>query len=302
MSIAQAMQFAQSLGLDRLDAQLLVLHALGRTNRERAWLLAHSDDAMPATALAQLQALATRRAAGEPLAYITGHNEFYGLTLQVDARVLDPRADTETLVDWALELLDASTIAAPDVVAEPTALAAPTSATPASAPTLIDLGTGSGAIALAIKHSRPHLQVHALDFSNDALTVASANAHRLALDVHFHQGCWLAGLHQQFSVIVSNPPYIAAQDAHLTALTHEPLQALASGDDGLDDIRTIIDQAPAHLLPGGWLLLEHGYDQATTVRTLLQEARFTSVQSRQDLAGIERCSGGQWPGLAHHPV
>jgi release factor glutamine methyltransferase len=298
MTIAQAMQFAQSLGLDRLDAQLLVLHALGRSNGERAWLLAHSDDAMPATALAQLQAQATRRAAGEPLAYITGHKEFYGLTLQVDARVLDPRADTETLVDWALELLDAPTIAALGAVAEPAALAAPTSATPASSATLIDLGTGSGAIALAIKHSRPLFQVHALDFSNDALAVASANAHRLALDVHFHQGSWLQGMDQQFSVIVSNPPYIAAQDEHLAALTHEPLQALASGDDGLDDIRTIIGQAPAHLLPDGWLLLEHGYDQAATVRTFLQSAGFTQVQSRLDLAGIERCSGGQWLGSA----
>ena len=280
MTIAQAMQFAQSLGLDRLDVQLLVLHALGRTHRERAWLLAHGDDAMPATALTQLQAQATRRAAGEPLAYITGHKEFYGLTLQVDARVLDPRADTETLVDWALECLDATTT---------------------SSATLIDLGTGSGAIALAIKHSRPLLQVHALDFSNDALAVARANAQRLALDVHFHQGSWLEGLNQQFSVIVSNPPYIAAQDAHLAALTHEPLQALASGDDGLDDIRTIIAQAPTHLLPGGWLLLEHGYDQAATVRRLLQSAGFTSVQSRQDLAAIERCSGGQWPSsVIHH--
>jgi release factor glutamine methyltransferase len=144
------------------------------------------------------------------------------------------------------------------------------------------------------------LQIHALDFSNDALAVASANAHRLALDVQFHRGSWLQGLDQQFSVIVSNPPYIAAQDAHLAALTHEPLQALTSGADGLDDIRTIICQAPAHLLPDGWLLLEHGYDQAATVRTLLQSAGFVQVQSRLDLAGIERCSGGQWPGSIPH--
>ena len=300
MTIAQATQFAQSLGLDRLDAQLLVLHALGRGNRERAWLLAHGDDAMPATAFAQLKTQAARRAGGEPLAYITGHKEFYGLTLQVDARVLDPRADTENLVDWALECMDASTSAAPIAVAAPVALAASTSAMPSSSPKLIDLGTGSGAIALAIKHSLPLLQVHALDFSNDALAVARANAHRLALDVQFHQGSWLQGLDQQFSAIVSNPPYIAAQDEHLAALTHEPLQALASGNDGLDDIRTIIAQAPAHLLPGGWLLLEHGYDQATAVRTLLQEAGFIQVQSRQDLAGIERCSGGRWLGSAHH--
>jgi release factor glutamine methyltransferase len=142
--------------------------------------------------------------------------------------------------------------------------------------------------------------VHALDFSTDALAVAQTNAKLLALDVQFHQGSWLQGLEQQFSMIVSNPPYIAAQDEHLAALTHEPLQALASGDDGLDDIRTIIDQAPAHLLTGGWLLLEHGYDQAATVRALLQDAGFASVQSRRDLAGIERCSGGQWPDSEHH--
>jgi release factor glutamine methyltransferase len=300
MTIAQAIQYAHSIGLERLDAQLLVLHALGRAHRERAWLLAHGDDAMPTSALAQMQVQVMRRAAGEPLAYITGHKEFYGLSLQVDARVLDPRADTETLVDWALECIDASTIAAQGAIADPAALTASTSATPVSSPKLIDLGTGSGAIALAIKHSRPLLQIHALDFSNDALAVASANAHRLALDVQFHRGSWLQGLDQQFSVIVSNPPYIAAQDAHLAALTHEPLQALTSGADGLDDIRTIICQAPAHLLPDGWLLLEHGYDQAATVRTLLQSAGFVQVQSRLDLAGIERCSGGQWPGSIPH--
>jgi release factor glutamine methyltransferase len=279
MTIVQAIQYAQSLGLERLDAQLLVLHAMDRSNSERAWLLAHSDDALPATALTLLQALAARRAGGEPLAYITGHKEFYGLALQVDARVLDPRADTETLVDWAMECMD----------------------NVALTPTLMDLGTGSGAIALALKHKRPQWQVHALDFSEDALTVARANANRLALAVQFHQGNWLQGLEQTFSIIVSNPPYIATQDAHLAALTHEPLQALASGDDGLKDIRNIIDQSPARLQPGGWLLLEHGYDQAAAVRNLLQSAGFRQVQSRHDLAGIERCSGGHWPGRTQLP-
>jgi release factor glutamine methyltransferase len=283
MNLTQAVHYAQSLGLDRLDAQLLTLHALGRTSTERAWLLAHSDDALDADALTRLQQLAQRRAAGEPLAYLTGIKAFYGLTLAVDHRVLDPRADTETLVDWALEVMDAWQVG--------------TSAT--AVPSLIDLGTGSGAIALALKHNRPLWQAHALDFSAEALEVARSNAKRLALDLNFHQGSWLHGLEQQFAVIVSNPPYIAANDHHLAALTHEPLQALTSGSDGLDDIRTIVRQAPARLQAGGWLLLEHGYDQATEVRALLRQAGFTHVQSRPDLAGIERCSGGQW---AAHPA
>jgi release factor glutamine methyltransferase len=253
---------------------MLLLHALGRSAHDRAWLLAHGDDVMPAQAMVQLQMLAARRISGEPLAYLTGTKEFYGLALQVDARVLDPRADTETLVDWALECMDAWTQPMPAV---------------------IDLGTGSGAIALALKQQRPGWQVHALDDSADALEVARANAVRLELNLQLHQGAWLSGMQQTFALIVSNPPYIAAEDAHLGALTFEPLQALASGADGLDDIRTIISQAPARLLPGGWLLLEHGYDQADAVRALLQDAGFVHVRSRQDLASVERCTGGQWP-------
>jgi release factor glutamine methyltransferase len=157
----------------------------------------------------------------------------------------------------------------------------------------MDLGTGSGAIALALKRTRPDLQVNAVDFSVDALAVAQANAQRLHLEVAFFQANWLDGIPGRFGAIVSNPPYIASADAHLAALTHEPLSALASGVDGLDDIRTIITQASAHLLPGGWLLLEHGYNQATAVRALLTQAGFAHVQSRRDLAGIARCSGAQ---------
>jgi len=270
-TIAQAVGWAQTQGLDRLDAQLLVLHAVGRADVERAWLLAHDTDALPDSAHATLQATVRRRATSEPLAYITGRKAFYGLDLQVDARVLVPRPDTETLVDWALELLG-------------------------SAPArVLDLGTGSGAIALALQHSRPDLDVLATDFSADALAVAQANAQRLHLRVRFAQGSWLDGVQGRFDLIVSNPPYIAALDPHLAALTHEPLQALASGDHGLNDIRTIIAQAGRHLQPGGWLLLEHGYDQAAAVRTLLADAGFDHAQSRRDLAGIERCSGGRWP-------
>ncbi|GAD23242.1 peptide chain release factor N(5)-glutamine methyltransferase, partial [Acidovorax sp. MR-S7] len=212
-----------------------------------------------------------RRMAGEPVAYLTGTKEFYGLPLQVDARVLDPRPDTETLVDWAL------------------ALAAP-------AARMADLGTGSGAIALALQSQRPQAQVLAVDASADALAVARANARRLGLPVRFVQGHWLDGIAGPFDLIVSNPPYIPATDPHLAALTHEPLSALASGDDGLQDIRAIAAQAPSRLAPGGWLLLEHGWDQAEAVQALLRAAGFGQVHSRHDLAGMARCTGGQRTG------
>lgn len=279
-TLAHTLSRLQTRGLDRLDAQLLLLHVLKRDTHDRAWLLAHDADLIDMQSLQHLEALVQRRQRGEPLAYLTGHKGFFGLELQVDARVLVPRPDTETLVEWALEVLQ------PDADAPPTP------------PAVLDLGTGSGAIALALKATRPELQVSAIDYSADALTVARANAHRLKLEVKFSQGAWFAGLphpHARFQVIVSNPPYIAAQDEHLAALTHEPLQALASGADGLDDIRRIINGAPAHLLPGGWLLLEHGYDQAAAVRALLLDAGFENVQSRRDLSGIERCSGGRAP-------
>jgi len=270
-TVAQAQAWAQARGLERLDAQLLVLHALGRSAHERAWLLVHDTDTLPEAAHATLQDSVRRRAGGEPLGYITGHQAFYGLDLAVDARVLVPRPDTETLVDWTLDVL-----------------------TPTPSASVIDLGTGSGAIALALKHTRPDLRVHALDASEAALAVARANAQRLQLDVAFAQGNWLDGATGPLDAIVSNPPYIAEGDRHLPALTHEPLSALTSGTDGLDDIRTIIDQAPRYLRSGGWLLLEHGYDQAPSVRALLTHAGFQDVQSRRDLAGIERCSGGKW--------
>ena len=274
-NISGAVSSAIASGLDRLDAQLLMLHALGKHASERAWLLAHDLDALPEPVNAAFTALVQRRLLGEPLAYLTGYKAFFGLDLHVDARVLVPRPDTETLVEWALEVLDGLDRCGPKV--------------PICA---LDLGTGSGAVALAMKHSRPGDQVHATDFSSAALAVAQANAQRLHLDVHFSQGAWLHGVRDRYHLIVSNPPYIAAGDPHLSDLTHEPQQALTSGTDGLDDIRAIIGQAPAHLHAGGWLLLEHGYDQADRVRGLLSAAGFGDVQSRRDLAGIERCSGG----------
>ena len=270
-TIAQALTQAHTLGLPRIDAQMLLLHVLGRAGADRAWLLAHDTDAVEPAAHTQFIALCQRRAAGEPVAYLTGRKEFYGLALQVDARVLDPRPDTETLVDWALH-----------VIAQ------------LPSPRIADLGTGSGAIALALQSQRPTAQVLAVDASEGALAVAQANAQRLGLPVRFQHGNWLDGITGLFDAIVSNPPYIPAHDPHLAALTHEPLQALASGADGLDDLRTLIAQAPEHLAPGGWLLLEHGHDQAWAVRALLAAQGFAQVQSRDDLAGIARCSGGQW--------
>ena len=273
LTVAQAAAWAQTLGLPRLDAQVLLLHALGRAPHDRAWLLAHGDDLLDASVQTTFEANAQRRLNTEPVAYITGQKEFFGLTLHVDNRVLDPRPDTETLVEWALSCL--ADTPSPDVV---------------------DLGTGSGAIALALKNARPDAQVSAVDASADALSVARANAARLALPVDFHHGSWLAPLNgRAFDAIVSNPPYVTSDDVHLAALKHEPLSALASGADGLDDIRMIVREATQHLNPNGWLLFEHGYDQAHAVQTLLGNQGFVNVQSRPDLAGILRCTGGQWP-------
>ncbi len=278
--IGQALRSAAALGLARLDAQLLLLHALGRAPGERVWLLAHGDASVTATEHQHYQALCQRRAAHEPLAYLVGAQDFYGLHLQLDARVLVPRADTETLVDWALQVLAEH-------------------AAQITQPAVLDLGTGSGAVALALARHCPTAQVTALDADADALAVAQANALRLQTPqqrpLRTIQGDWLCGHHGHYHLIASNPPYIAEHDPHLPALVHEPRRALVSGHDGLSDLRRIVQQAPAHLLPGGWLLLEHGYDQAPAVRDLLQAQGFVQVQSRKDLAGIERCSGGLWP-------
>lgn len=272
-SLAYLLSVAQERGLERLDAQLLLLLALDRSTRERAWLLAHDAQEASAATQARYETYVERSASGEPLAYITGHKEFFGLDLLVDARVLVPRPETETLVSWALEALK---VAVPGVA-------------PAS---VLDLGTGSGAIALALKATRSDLNISAIDCSEDALQVARSNAQRLQLDVQFGQSSWFDSVSSRFQVIVANPPYVGAHDQHLAALAHEPLQALSSGADGLTDLRQIINEAPPHLHTGGWLLLEHGYDQARAVRALLRDAGFSDIQSRRDLSGIERCSGG----------
>ena len=249
-----------------------MLHAVGRSQSDRAWLITHDDEVLSDPAALTFQTLCQRRLAGEPLAYIVGSKPFFGLDLQIDNRVLVPRPDTETLVEWALTFETASTV--------------------------LDMGTGSGAIALALKSVRPDWQVTALDASADALAVAQNNAKRLNLNVNFLQSSWFDALAEpktsKFNLIVSNPPYIIEGDWHMAALAHEPKQALTSGADGLDDIQKIIAQAPDFLTKNGWLLLEHGFDQAAAVRDLLAQRGFVHVQSQQDLAGIERCSGGQW--------
>jgi len=279
-TLAQCLAQAQALGLARLDAQMLLLHSLERPLHERAWLLAHDTDLLSPAQQAAWQVALQRRLAGEPLAYITGRKEFWGLTLAVDARVLDPRPDTETLVDWALAVLPTSTISASNQ---------------SGRLRILDLGTGSGAIALALQHARPDAQVWAVDASEAALEVARANAGQLKLPVQFIASDWFTQVDGVFDLIVSNPPYIADADPHLAALHHEPLQALTSGADGLADLRCIVAGSLQHLAPQGWLLLEHGFDQAEAVRALLTQAGFTHVQSQADLAGHARCSGGQKP-------
>ncbi|MDR7094499.1 peptide chain release factor N(5)-glutamine methyltransferase [Hydrogenophaga laconesensis] len=276
VTLREALAELHRSDLSRIDAQMLLLLALGKNPHDRAWLMAHDGDMLSIEASTRLQVLLQRRQHGEPMAYLRGNQEFFGLTLQVDSRVLVPRPDTETLVNWALDVLDAGA--------------------GSEAPEVLDLGTGSGAIALAIKARRPAARVTATDASHAALEVARANAGALALKVDFHAGRWLAAVEaQRFNLIVSNPPYIAEGDPHLDTLHHEPETALTSGPDGLDDIRQLIVSAPAHLHPGGWLLLEHGHDQADAVRALFKATGFEQTDSRTDLAGIERCSGGRWP-------
>ena len=266
-TVDAALRDARAAGIDRLDAQLLLAHVL---EQSRTWLMAHGDDALGAAQAASFQALAARRAAGEPFAYLVGEREFHGLALAVGPGVLVPRPDTETLVDWALELMGDD-----DAV--------------------LDLGTGSGAIALALKHARPRARVWAGERSADALAIARANAARLGLDVRFAHGSWWDALNDDtpvFDLVVSNPPYIAEGDPHLAALTHEPLSALVAADDGLADIRAIATGARGRLRAGGWLLFEHGWQQADAVAAILREAGFESVQTRRDIEDRPRCTGG----------
>ena len=302
--IRDALLQARHCGVDRLDAQLLLAHvcsgglqsAAGTAATpdpplvSRSWLLAHDDHALTAAQAATWDKALQRRAAGEPLAYVVGEQSFCGLRLQVSPAVLIPRPETEGLVDWALECLQAGSKPVPRV---------------------LDLGTGSGAIALAIKHRCPSAQVWATDISPAALAIAQANARRLRLDVGFGLRNWWAPVappvlstegklafesawNDSFDLVVSNPPYIEDSDPHLNALQHEPSRALVGAEQhGLGDLRAIIQGAWRWMAPDAGLLLEHGHDQGQAVLKLLQQAGFVNAQTRLDLAGLPRCTGGR---------
>lgn len=254
-----------------LEAQLLLQHV---SNVNRAWLIAHEEDILDEKLNGFLQALILRRLNGEPMAYILGAQEFYGLNLKVTPDTLIPRPDTETLVEAALNKV--SEHASSDV---------------------LDLGTGSGAIALAIAAHRPHANVTAVDFSKAALKVAEHNAENLSIDnVEFLHSDWFSALdYQRFDVIVSNPPYIETDDIYLKALTFEPITALVAGADGLDDIRKIVSDALVYLKPQGWLMLEHGYKQARHVQDLLAETGFVNIETVKDLGGNDRVTMARNP-------
>ena len=267
--------------LPRAEARRLLASLTGQP---LTWFMAHGDDPADPDLAARFQALAERRRAGEPLAYLLGQQEFYGRPFAVSPAVLIPRADTETLVETALEQL---------LLLRQQRRAVPLS--------LLELGTGSGIIAITLALEAPDTEVHAVERSPEALAMAQQNAKALGADrIHWHAGSWWQALAspRHFDLIVSNPPYIAAGDHHLQQgdLRFEPPQALAAGPDGLDDLRILIGGAPAHLAPGGWLLLEHGYDQEAPVQALLRDAGFADVFTRRDLAGQPRVSGGRWLG------
>ena len=273
-SVKVALAEARRRGLASLDAQLMLARLLGRT---RTQLIAHDDDLLDGEVGARWSAWLERHADGEPLAYLLGEKEFHGLMLEVTPDVLVPRPETELLVDWALELLP----------------------TCGKRPAVVDLGTGSGAIALAIKRAHPRATVTATDASATALAVARRNGERVSLDVEWMQASWWQGLEgRQFDLIVANPPYVRAGDPALVALRYEPVSALASGEDGLNALRTIVAGVASSLHVGGWLLMEHGFDQAEDVRVLMAAVGLEPIELRPDLAGHPRATSGRRPSRA----
>ncbi|GGA34101.1 peptide chain release factor N(5)-glutamine methyltransferase [Dyella nitratireducens] len=271
--IRRALNEATQRLSDRVDAEVLLAYAL---SKPRSWLIAHATDLLSPDHAAAYAVLIEQREAGEPVAYITGRRGFWSLDLEVTPATLIPRPETELLVELALERLPIQ-----------------------QACQALDLGTGSGAIALAIAHERPMTQLVATDASIDALTVAQHNARRHHIgNIHFIHGDWFAPLDdRRFDLIVSNPPYIATGDLHLQQgdLRFEPMSALVSGNDGLDDIRRIVRDAGLHLVPGGWLLFEHGWRQGDAARALLRDAGFVELSTARDLEQRDRVSMGRWP-------
>lgn len=255
--------------LPALEARALLAHVSALS---RETLVAFPERVIDEASHARFVDLSARRLAGEPLAYLVGEKEFYGRAFTVTPDVLIPRPETELLVETTLELLQGK-----------------------PAPRVLDLGTGSGCIAITLALELKAAKVSALDQSAAALALAQSNAQRLRAEVAFLRSDWLQAVQGTFDLIVSNPPYIAAQDPHLEALRHEPQQALTDAQDGLSCLRQIAQTAPAFLVPGGWLVVEHGYDQGAAVRELFQQAGLVQVQTRRDLAGQERLCVGQRP-------
>ena len=281
-TVAAALADARRRGLDSLDAQLLLARVLATT---RTRLIADDERTLTPAESAQWSDWVERRLGAEPLAYLLGEKEFHGVLLEVGRGVLVPRPETELLVDWASEAIAAR-------------VADPAGAAGRGAIRVVDLGTGSGAIALALKRAHPGSEVTATDVSRSALALARRNAERLGLAIELVEASWWQGLEgRSFDIAIANPPYIAAGDPHLAALRHEPQVALTPGGDGLDALRAIVAGAFSPLVPGGWLFLEHGFDQAAAVREMLAAAGFTALETRRDLAGHERATGGRRPAI-----
>ncbi len=257
-------QFSSISDTPRLDAEILLIHAL---QKPREFLFAHPEYEPSKKEITIINQCAQRRDSGEPVAHITGHKEFWSLDLTVTSDTLIPRPETECLVEWVLNTFPRD-----------------------KKLTIADLGTGSGAIAIALAHEQPHWIIHATDISEQAVVIAKQNAKRYQLNnIVFYSSRWFAALPQQeYDIIVANPPYVASNDPHLKQLQFEPQSALESGKDGLDDIRIIINNASGYLVEGGTLAFEHGCDQGNQVQELLQQAGFQGVELHHDLADLPR--------------
>ena len=263
-------ELLQSAGIDPHEAQLLLAHVL---DVDRGWLIAHADDPISLESAREFMQQVTARSNGEPLSYLLGYRDFWTLRLMVNKHVLIPRRETEHLVEWALECIDRG------------------------AQRVLDLGTGSGAVALACKSERPQIKMCGTDISEEALSCARLNEQQLDLGVEWRSGYWFESVEGEcWDLVASNPPYIAAADAHLAVgdLPAEPRTALVGGTTGLEALEEIISLAPSVLNPGGWLLLEHGYDQARAVTRMLGHRGFCDVSTRSDWSGQPRITGGQW--------